>query len=945
MGSETQLAIRLRADGIGQVTSGLDAVAQSARQAAVDSENASLAIAGIGQSAGVASEQIVPASNHAAESIARIGGAAEVSAAQMRMARTIVVQNLINMGTAAVVTHGNIIATLSPLPDLLYGINQMGSGAAASARNMMLFGGAFVAVAGGMAAVIAHAVTLESRTRQMNVSIKAMGDAAGITGEQLRKLSEAAATKGPFSRAETAEAANALASSHPLIAGNMIGKLLNTSVDFSAAFGKDLISGTNTLAGALEKGYAGIRQLDEQLNFLTRDELKQIETMTLMGKQTDAMGVALDALNRRFGGLAKEGMSESAKAWHSMTDEVSRFLDKVSNSDFVVSFMQRFTDGLKRMRGESDPADIPIRHGLALGELTKGREQLAEAQQRLATLPEGTWEYKRALADARTAQGWINKYQNEIASLKQPAPVQSQSVSASFAADADAQKTKDQTERDAKKIEELQKQLSGEARVLSVSAPNRPLMQARVDAENYAKTNNVGVAEVQNLMTDAAFKRIAAAARDATDELRYNADAQGRVADAAAISDIAMRKAAVDNDIARFAVEKHGIQLEEYTEQARRMFDNENRARRNQWAREIDDQASAANRLSDAYKAHSVAAIDVAERENQIQDAVRRLGVTAEEAATQIDKLFAHKWDQVAVQLNRSGDPNLNYRMQSEELERARATGILSERAYAEHAKRNYHEMLEASKAWSDGARLAVLDYTDEINNSAKQANTFFSGAFKKGEDSLVKMITGGTKGFKNLKESFLDFANGMVEGLVRIGVQQEFMRPLAQTLFGGSGGGSGGGFGGGGLLAGLGGLLGFGGGGGSLDGMLNADGSIDSWVFHGGGIAGEGSRAVKAPATLFARAPRFHGGGLASDEVPAILQRDEGVFTSSQMRRLAPVGAGGAGGNGATVNVTFNVQALDARGVSDAIYQQRDLIVGIVNQATARRGGKGVRT
>ncbi|MBF0418306.1 MAG: phage tail length tape measure family protein, partial [Magnetococcales bacterium] len=733
MGSETQLAIRLRADGIGQVTSGLDAVAQSARQAAVDGENASRAIAGIGQSVGVASEQISPASNHVAESIARIGGAAEVSASQMRMARTIVVQNLINMGTAAVVTHGNIIATLSPLPDLLYGINQMGSGAAASARSVMLWGGSLAVVAASLVAVAVHASTTETRTREMTVALKAMGNASNITGEELRKLSEQAAAIGPFSRDETADAAKGLAS-RSLIPGSMYGDLLTASVNFSAATGQELTAGVNTLASALEKGYAGIRQLDDGMHFLTESERDQIRSMTSHGKQAEAMSVALNALNRQFKGLAQEGMSETSKAWNALGNAFSIQMD-------------------------------------GLAEKAKGMFD---------------W-LTKALLVVPPSASVVTSHQPDIDPLSViPTPTPKQRPEASSAYKAAS----------TEKIKDLKERLGLEARVFSASAPMRSIVQAEIDAANLTKDQKLtegDAATAKMLLTAQAHKQIAASARDATDVMRLNADAQERVAEAAGRSDVAMRRAAVENDIARFGYDKLKNSLGDYSAQAERAFEAEEKARRAQWAREIDGQVRSAERLAEAYRQHSVAAIDAAERSAMIEEAVKRVGVTAEEAAVKVDALLAHKWDQTALQLNRSGDPNLNYRMQSEELERARATGILSESAYAEHSKRNYHEMLEASKAWSDGAKLAVLDYTDEINNSAKQANTFFSGAFKKGEDSLVKMSTGGTKGFKDLKQSFLDFVDSMVEGLVRIGIQQEIMRPLAQTLFGGSGGGGGG--------------------------------------------------------------------------------------------------------------------------------------------------------
>jgi hypothetical protein len=46
--------------------------------------------------------------------------------------------------------------------------------------------------------------------------------------------------------------------------------------------------------------------------------------------------------------------------------------------------------------------------------------------------------------------------------------------------------------------------------------------------------------------------------------------------------------------------------------------------------------------------------------------------------------------------------------------------------------------------------------------------------------------------------------------------------------------------------------------------------------------------------AALFDFAPRYHGGGVAGDEVPAILKRGELVLTQAQARALAPAGSGG---------------------------------------------------
>lgn len=65
--------------------------------------------------------------------------------------------------------------------------------------------------------------------------------------------------------------------------------------------------------------------------------------------------------------------------------------------------------------------------------------------------------------------------------------------------------------------------------------------------------------------------------------------------------------------------------------------------------------------------------------------------------------------------------------------------------------------------------------------------------------------------------------------------------------------------------------------------------------MFHTGGIAGAPPPDFRplVPMSVFANAPRFHKGGIAGglnlrqDEIPAILQKNEGVFTPEQMAAL----------------------------------------------------------
>jgi hypothetical protein len=94
---------------------------------------------------------------------------------------------------------------------------------------------------------------------------------------------------------------------------------------------------------------------------------------------------------------------------------------------------------------------------------------------------------------------------------------------------------------------------------------------------------------------------------------------------------------------------------------------------------------------------------------------------------------------------------------------------------------------------------------------------------------------------------------------------------------------------------------------------------------------------------SVFHRAPRYHSGGIAGDEVPAVLQAGEGVFTPAQM---AALGAGVGGQQAGDTHFNFNVNAQGAgpREI-DQLKSAIPLMAMQAVQSGMQRGGQFAKT
>lgn len=149
-------------------------------------------------------------------------------------------------------------------------------------------------------------------------------------------------------------------------------------------------------------------------------------------------------------------------------------------------------------------------------------------------------------------------------------------------------------------------------------------------------------------------------------------------------------------------------------------------------------------------------------------------------------------------------DIRQEYQRQQDELLAQRNSGDISPELYDKETQalsaalqerlqlqQNYYKQVDDAQAdWSNGASAAFQDYLDSARDVSSQTYSLFSNAFSNMEDGIVDFVKTG-------KLSFKDFADSLVEDLIRIQARQA-AAGLLSSAFGGGGGGLGSLFGGG---------------------------------------------------------------------------------------------------------------------------------------------------
>nr|WP_286209056.1 phage tail length tape measure family protein [Azospirillum sp. A1-3] len=202
-------------------------------------------------------------------------------------------------------------------------------------------------LAAGLALVTSRAVSIEGQLRSLSVTTKAYGTEAQSTAAQLRDLSKALYAGGA-GKDESDAAAKVIATTRGLSA-TMGREIAGIGNDMAAGMGKSVDEMVKQLGSLATEGYPAIKKLQDEIGFLTSDELKAVRAMAEHGQQAQVLGIALEALHRRFDGLRQQSMSPAEQAFRDLGIGWNAFMDAVAQSRPVMDTIANVSGAVVRM--------------------------------------------------------------------------------------------------------------------------------------------------------------------------------------------------------------------------------------------------------------------------------------------------------------------------------------------------------------------------------------------------------------------------------------------------------------------------------------------------------------------------------------------------------------------------------------------------------------------
>lgn len=221
------------------------------------------------------------------------------------------------------------------------------------------FAKGFAALAGirlgvsGLREVIQLARVQAQAEKKLAAVIRATGGAAGFTAKQLFDYASELQKVTNFGDEATISAMGVLAQ-FKNIRGDMFKKVVESAMDVSTVFEKDLQTSIEAIGKALEDPMRNAERLKSIGLVLSRQQMERIKQLQTQGKLLAAQSVIMEAIQSRSGGAAREAfdpLTDLADAWGDFKESIGEALITVITPfvSTLVTGLEQATAGFKTM--------------------------------------------------------------------------------------------------------------------------------------------------------------------------------------------------------------------------------------------------------------------------------------------------------------------------------------------------------------------------------------------------------------------------------------------------------------------------------------------------------------------------------------------------------------------------------------------------------------------
>ncbi len=241
------------------------------------------------------------------------------------------------------------------------------------------------AVAIGATAKAAYDAATEME--QLKDALTLTGNYSGVTDKSFQKLAETLSGTTKASLGTTKEALMAVISSGQFT-GQSINAVTQAIINYSQIAGISATEAAQKLKGGLSGTAEGAKSLNNEMNFLTLEQYKQIEALEKANKKQEAAQVVAVALNTKLQQQRRElGLLEGA--WKSVTTAMSSYWDKFkeflagpTQAQTLDAIDKQISDIKQKLSGTSEEEDTVFARGWrkTLASLQASKENLLEIQ-------------------------------------------------------------------------------------------------------------------------------------------------------------------------------------------------------------------------------------------------------------------------------------------------------------------------------------------------------------------------------------------------------------------------------------------------------------------------------------------------------------------------------------------------------------------------------------